>query len=175
MKLKHYPLPKKYSFSKDQSSGLFLEKRGDRVHCGIDLYAPVKTPVFAVDDGIIRLTSEFSSPHQTAYWNTTYEIILEAESSYFFRFAELSTVFVKKEENVSAGDKIGLVGQVLNPKKINEHQPPYIQQLKNKNTLSMLHFEMYNRYPEKSKHYLGGNWFAKKKPPGLCNPTEFLR
>ncbi|HMA82681.1 MAG TPA: M23 family metallopeptidase [Candidatus Thermoplasmatota archaeon] len=174
MKLKQYPLPKKYRFRNDQSLGQFLENRGDRIHCGIDIYAPEKTPVFAVDDGVIKSTSEFSSPYQISYWNTTYEIILEAKSSYFFRFAELSEVFVKKDDKVSAGDQIGLVGQVLNPKKINEHHPGYIQKLADKNKLSMLHFEIYNRYPEKSKYYLGGNWFAKKKPPGLCNPTEFL-
>jgi murein DD-endopeptidase MepM/ murein hydrolase activator NlpD len=174
MKLKKYPLPEKFQFRKNQSSGRFLEDRGDRVHCGIDLYAPEKTPVFAVDDGIIRSIDIFSSPQQVPYWNTTYEIILEAKSSYFFRFAELCEVLVEKDQKVSVGDKIGLVGQVLNPSKITNEHPVYIQDLSKRNRLSMLHFEIYDSYPEKSEKYLGGNWFAKETPIGLCNPNDFL-
>jgi len=172
--MKQYPLPKPFRFSKNQESGQFLEDRNDRIHCGIDLYAPQKTPVFAVDNGCIRKIALFTSPDQNEYWNTTYEIILETEANYFFRYAELASVSVKKNDRVLAGDRIGLVGQVLNPDKIRKNHPTYIQQLAGKDKLSMLHFEMYDRFPEESDKYLGGNWFGKGKPNGLCNPGLLL-
>lgn len=172
--MKHYPIPKSFRFSKNQESGHFLEDRKDRIHCGVDLYAPRKTPVFAVDNGLIRKTAEFTSPSQNEYWNTTYEIILETETNYFFRYAELDTVLVNENDRVIAGDRIGLVGQVLNPNKIRKNHPKYIQQLAEKDNLSMLHFEMYDCFPEKSDKYLGGNWFASGKPKGLCNPVLLL-
>jgi len=169
-----YPLPIQYRRGKNQKSGSFLEKRTDRIHCGIDLYAPKKTEVFAVENGTIHSISEFTNPNQIPYWNITYEIILHAESTYYFRYAELDEVFVKKNDSVSEGDVIASVGQVLNPDKIDEHQPHYIQQLAKDGKLSMLHFEMYDQAPERSKDYLGGNWFTKDKPRGLCDPTSFL-
>lgn len=172
--MKKYPLPRKYHFSKKQNTGRFLEKRKDRIHCGIDLYAPKNTPVFAVENGIICHVSKFTTPLINPYWNTTYEIILQSDTNYFFRYAELDNVLVKEDEIVSAGDQIGIVGQVLNPKKINQNHPEYIQQLAKQKKISMLHFEMYSDYPEKSDKYLGGNWFAENKPKGLCNPTEYL-
>lgn len=170
----HYPLPKPFRFSKNQESGQFLEDRKDRIHCGIDLYAPQDTPVFAVDNGHIKKTSVFTSPDQNEYWNTTYEIILETDAKYFFRYAELNSVSVKKNDRVIAGDPIGLVGQVLNPDKIRKNHPTYIQRLVGKDKLSMLHFEMYDSYPEESDKYLGGNWFGKGKPDGLCDPGSLL-
>lgn len=172
--MKHYPLPKKYQFKEKQDSGKFLEQRKDRVHCGVDFYAPIKTPVFAVDDGIIIDTTEFTDPKQNVYWNKTFEIILYDELSYFYRYAELDTVLVKQNDTVIAGQTIGFVGQVLNPTKINQDHPEYIQRLVKENQLSMLHFEMYNCYPKCSVNYRGGNWFAEKQPKGLLNPTPFL-
>jgi murein DD-endopeptidase MepM/ murein hydrolase activator NlpD len=172
--MKHYPLPKKYQFTKNQDSGRFLEQRRDRVHCGVDFYAPRRTPVFAVDDGIIHSISEFTNPNQNVYWNKTFEIILYDELEFFYRYAELETVFVKRNEKVSAGKRIGSVGQVLNSTKINQEDPEYIQRLVKENKTSMLHFEMYNCSPEPSNNYLGGNWFAENKPKGLLDPTRFL-
>ena len=172
--MKQYPLPKKYLMEKNQKIGTFLENRGDRFHCGVDLYAPKNTPVFAVEDGIIYLTREFTNPNVISYWNTTYEIILQSNSTYFFRYAELHCVFVKKNDVVSAGDIIGVVGQVLNPEKINQAHPVYIQRLAKEKKLSMLHFEMYQNIPEPSDKYLGGNWFGTQLPKALCDPTLFV-
>lgn len=159
---------------KNQKTGTFLEQRGDRIHCGVDLYAPKKTPVFAVDNGKIYLTREFTNPKKIPYWNLTYEIMVQSESTYFFRYAELHSVFVKKNDVVSAGDVIGLVGQVLNPEKINQDHPGYIRRLAKEEKLSMLHFEMYQNIPIPSDNYLGGNWFGTHLPKGLCDPTRLV-
>jgi murein DD-endopeptidase MepM/ murein hydrolase activator NlpD len=172
--MKHYPLPKKYHYRKNQNSGTFLECRKDRVHCGVDLYAPRKTPVYAVDDGIIQQVSQFTSPTQNPYWNVTYQILLYDTSTYYYRYAELDTVLVSQNETVSSGQQIGLVGQVLNPQNVKETHPEYIKKLIEENKLSMLHFEVYSCLPESSKYYLGGNWFAKDKPKGIIDPTVLL-
>lgn len=172
--MKHYPLPKKYQFSNDQDSGTFLENRKDRVHCGVDLYAPRNTPVYAVDDGIIQSISEFTTPKQNDYWNKTFEIILYDELKYYYRYAELDSVLVNKNERVSAGQRIGLVGQVLNPNQPHHDQPEYIKRLIKKDRVSMLHFEMYDCLPGHSDKYLGGNWFGENEPKGLLDPRSFL-
>jgi hypothetical protein len=83
-------------------------------------------------------------------------------------------VFVKPNENVFAGNRIGLVGQVINPDKITINHPRYIQELAHNTRLSMLHLEVYTSYPEKSDKYSGGNWFGKNKPKDLCDPTIVL-
>lgn len=172
--MKCYPIPEKYRYQKNQLSGKFLEHRNDRIHCGIDLYAPRKTPVFAVDDGVIRLVSHFTTPLENSYWNITFQIILDDESTYYYRYAELDNVLVKQNEKVVAGQRIGSVGQVLNPHKVEKHHPTYIQQLIRENKVSMLHFEVYDCFPEPSDYYLGGNWFDIDKPKGLCDPTPLL-
>ena len=172
--MKHYPLPEKYRFNKSQNSGLFYENRKDRFHCGVDVYAPRKTPVYAVDDGVIISTSTFTNPDQNEYWNVTFEIVLFDGKKFYYRYAELDEILVKKSDHITAGQKIGLVGQVLNPLKIKENHPEYIKQLIKNNKVSMLHFEMYTCNPINSDHYQGGNWFSGGKPRGLIDPTKHL-
>jgi murein DD-endopeptidase MepM/ murein hydrolase activator NlpD len=153
--------------------GSFWENRGDRFHCGVDLYAPVGTEVVAIEDGIVESIGDATSPNILPYWNKTYYVIIKTKSNLFFKYAELGKVVVKKGEKVKSGQLIGYVGLVLNTNKIDKSSPKYIQNLK-KNP-SMLHFEMYVNKPiESHKNYLGGNWFGSTKPRNLLDPTHYL-
>lgn len=154
--------------------GSFWEDRGDRHHCGIDLYAPENTGVVSIEDGTVTETGLMTSPEILPYWNPTCYVIIENISGFFCKYGELGKYAVQEGDPIAAGQLIGYVGTVLNCRKIDESCPPYIRTLKDKNP-SMLHFELWKKDPLSShKNYLGGNWFGEDKPENLMNPTEYL-
>ena len=157
------------------SPGSFWEDRGDRYHCGIDLYAPEGSDVVAIEEGIVVDIGIATTPKKISYWNKTYYIIVKNISETFCKYAELSVITPKKGDNIKAGQLIGKIGLVLNFQKINKASPKYIQKLKNKNP-SMLHLELYLNDPITShENYLGGNWFGHKKPNNLVDPTTYMK
>lgn len=175
--MKYWPVPDSYTknIPADGSSGSFWEDRGDRFHCGIDIYAPEGSKVLSIDNGKVIKTGIFTSPKQIPYWNQTKFIIIKTQKNIFFKYAELKDIAVKEKEIVKIGQIIGHVGTVLNLDKINDRSPKYIQDIKNSRKSAMLHLEVYTSKPENSKKYLGGNWFEKNKPKNLINPKIFIR
>jgi murein DD-endopeptidase MepM/ murein hydrolase activator NlpD len=158
------------------SVGSFWMNRGDRYHCGIDLYASVDTPVLATEDGNIIRTGMFTSPDQRSYWNTTYYVLFQTLSGPVLKYAELKEVSVENGQKVVAGQVLGTVGMVLNEAKIQEDAPDYIHEIKKQGLLSMLHLEVYENIPEDlhATHYLGGNCFKSEKPARLMDPLIYL-
>lgn len=157
------------------SAGSFWEDRGDRFHCGIDLYAPERSDVVAIEEGIVVDIGIATTPEKIPYWNKTYYIIIRNISGTFCKYAELDDIIPKIGESIRPKQLIGKVGLVLNSKKINRTSPKYIQKLKNKNP-SMLHLELYLKDPITTHDkYLGGNWFDNKKPTNLIDPTAYLK
>lgn len=155
-------------------AGSFWEDRGDRYHCGVDLYAPENTEVVSVEDGIVVETGLMTSPEILPYWNPTYYVIIEHDKGLFCKYGELARFTVKKGDEIEQGNLIGHVGMVLNSKKIDGSCPLYIQKLKNKNP-SMLHLEVWEDEPVTvHKNYLGGNWFAEEMPENLRDPARYL-
>lgn len=155
-------------------AGSFWESRGDRFHCGVDLYAPENTEVLSIEDGVVVETGMMTSPEILSYWNLTYYVIIEHSQGMFCKYGELAGFTVRKGDSTESGQLIGYVGTVLNSEKIDESCPLYIQKLKNKNP-SMLHFELWKNHPITTHiNYLGGNWFAEEKPENLRNPTRYL-
>ncbi|KKG16888.1 metalloendopeptidase [Methanosarcina sp. 2.H.T.1A.6] len=155
-------------------AGSFWEDRGDRYHCGVDLYAPENTEVFSIEEGMVTETGLMTSPEILLYWNPTYYVIIKNTSGTFCKYGELAEYAVQKGDNVGSGQLVGYVGMVLNCAKIDESSPSYIRKLKNKNS-SMLHFELWKDKPITShRDYLGGNWFSEEKPENLVDPTEYL-
>lgn len=176
--MKHWPVPNSYSkkIPTTDSPGSFWENREDRYHCGVDIYAPEGSEVLSVEDGKVIGVGIFTSPKIIPYWNTTYYIVIENKSGFICKYAELGDVTVKTDDSVKAGQLIGHVGMVLNSDKITENSPEYIQKIKKKNHLSMLHFELYNNESQnETTNYLGGNWFDNRKPKNLLDPTNYLK
>jgi len=155
--------------------GSFWQDRGDRYHCGIDIYVPFGTNVFSIDNGIVIEIGVFTSPKKVPYWNVTKYIIIKNQDNFYCKYAELDEVFVSIDEQVKAGQKIGVVGNVLNLKKINKNSPKYIMNLKKNINQSMLHFELYDSRPLENCKYLGGNWHGKTKPKNLMDPQIKLK
>jgi len=69
--------------------GSFWECRGDRYHCGVDIYAPEGSQVLALESGLLVDMGVFTMPEQVDYWNKTYFIVLMHRSDLFVCYAEL--------------------------------------------------------------------------------------
>jgi murein DD-endopeptidase MepM/ murein hydrolase activator NlpD len=174
--MKFWPVPNSYTkiLPNAGTPGSFWEDRGDRNHCGIDIYAPRRSPVLAVDTGRVVEAGIFTSPAAVPYWNVTYYVLVQQEDGLVAKYAELDEAFVKEGDRAGAGEVIGLVGSVLNPNEITGDSPPYVQLLKGNGHSSMLHFELYQGLPMMPFKYLGGNAFNPEKPPNILDPTLYL-
>jgi hypothetical protein len=151
--------------------GSFWEDRGDRFHCGVDIYAPFKSDIVAVDDGIVLRTELFTSPSQIDYWNVTYAVTIAHNCGLVIRYAEMIGALLSEGTPVRREEVIGHVGRVLEPSRISQKAPLYIQKLKFRHP-SMLHFEVLCRFPFEIPRYLGGNTFQRFKPEFLLDPAE---
>lgn len=172
---KIWPVPDSYSkkLPKNENSGGFWENRGDRFHCGVDIYAPKNSEIFSIKDGKVLDIGIFTNSEMVSYWNKTYYVDILTDDNLIFRYAELKKPKVSNGEKVRENDLVGFVGQVLNFSKINDSSPEYIKKLKNNKKCSMLHFEVYeNNSLFQEKEYLGGNWFGNEKPGCLKNPKK---
>ncbi len=63
--------------------GSFWEDRGDRYHCGVDLYAPENTEVVSIEGGDVAETGLMTSSEILPYWNPTYYVIIEQSRGLF--------------------------------------------------------------------------------------------
>jgi hypothetical protein len=152
--------------------GSFWEDRGDRRHCGIDIYAKKGDEIYAITKGKVVAIEVMTHPDFNHYWNITYQIVIETEDLYI-KYGEVAEPQIEVGDLVKEGQVVAHVGQVLDGDKIGENDPVYVQKLKyGKN--SMLHLECWKNDPITShEKYLGGNWFEEEKPENLMNP-EFL-
>jgi murein DD-endopeptidase MepM/ murein hydrolase activator NlpD len=175
--MKFWPVPDSYTknLPREGEAGCFWENRGDRNHCGVDIYAPCKSPVLAVDAGKVVEVGIFTSPEFVPYWNETYYVLISHEDGLVAKYAELEEALVREGDVAGAGTVIGFVGSVLNPEKITENSPPYVQLLKGNGHSSMLHFELYRGLPLLPAKYLGGNSFKPLKPMNLLDPRAYFK
>jgi murein DD-endopeptidase MepM/ murein hydrolase activator NlpD len=175
--LKRWPAPNSFSktIPKAGAPGSFWEDRGDRRHCGVDIYTPAESPAVAIEDGSVIEIGAFTSQDKVPYWNNTKHVLVENNTGLICKYAELGNVVVAAGEFVEAGQLIGRVGIVLDTAKITPDSPPYIQKLKKSENSSMLHFELYSSPPGETNDYLGGNWFGGSKPKNLLDPGGYLR
>ena len=174
--MKRWPVPKSYTknLPTSRTPGSFWENRGDRYHCGVDIYAPEDSDVISVEDGKVIDIGLFTSSLWIPYWNSTYYVLIKNSTGYICKYAELRDVNVHVGEQVNSGQLIGHVSQVLNSQNVTKESPSYIKKLLKKRKLSMLHFELHKAFPIQSKEYLGGNWYGSKKPRYLVNPVLYL-
>lgn len=174
--MKFWPVPDSFEKlpPKRGTPGSFWEDRGDRHHCGVDIYAPAGSPVHAVEGGIVLRTAVFTSPERVPYWNTTYEILMRRVDGLIIRYAELGEVRVRQGDRVRAGQIIGAVGAVINLDAVSEDAPLYIRRLKENDRSCMLHLEVFSGEPDLDHSYSGGNLFNSSRPECLVDAAEYL-
>jgi murein DD-endopeptidase MepM/ murein hydrolase activator NlpD len=170
-----WPVPAVAPHIPQEKSGSFWEDRGDRRHCGIDIYASKGSEVVSATDGQVVIIGLFTTPQQVQYWNITYHIIIQHEQNIYCRYAELCDLQAKAGQYVQAGQVIGHVGAVLNDKYIDNNVPNYILGLTSQRRFSMLHFEVMSAIPKWTVLYKGGNLFDKHKQYPWINPLVLLK
>lgn len=89
-------------------------------HRGIDIAAPVGTPIVAAYGGIVRFTrtdshrGDRSRNKITGTWNTGNLVIIDGPGGGTELYGHLDKVLVKAGDRVNAGDRIGTVGMTGN-------------------------------------------------------------
>jgi murein DD-endopeptidase MepM/ murein hydrolase activator NlpD len=87
-------------------TGPFLERRGSHRHPGVDISAPIGTPVPAAAPGRVIL----AGPAPSAYSGYGILVIIDHGNGDISMYAHLSRVSTHVGEAVATGDVIGLVG-----------------------------------------------------------------
>ncbi len=148
---KEVEIPIKYHF------GAFGTMRRFDRHRGVDLYAPVGSPVYAVQNGIIKDIRPWTGVTANCdWWNDTDAISIEGTDGLVVYGEILVNSKLKIGDEVKSGDLLGTVLQVL---KKDKGRPT-----------SMLHLELRN--PGFYKN-IDKSW-SQDLPEGLLNPTPFL-
>jgi len=123
-------------------------RQNGRVHAGCDLIAPLGTPIFAVEDGIV---AEWTGRE---FYHRTFSVAVQ-HHGFVARYCEIRGVAtgIRRGSIVKAGDVIAFVGKMF--------------------VDSMLHFEIYSR-----PYGAGGLTNRKNMPyqrrVDLRNPTSLL-
>lgn len=138
--------------------GAFGTRRRHDVHTGIDLYASIGEPVFAVEDGKVIEISPFTGEIAGfPWWEDTWAVYVEGNSG-VVAYCE-----IKPTPQLKVGDPVrqnrDCLGTVLKVLKKDKGRPQ-----------SMLHLELHRpgltRYPE---------WeIGKPCPEGVLDPTKYL-
>ena len=94
--------------------GSYLAKRKFDTHTGVDLYTPVGSRVYAIENGEIVKIRYFTGPEAGCdHWNTTWAIDIEGYSGVIC-YGEIKPIrFLKEGQFVKKGQIIGRVLQVL--------------------------------------------------------------
>lgn len=138
--------------------GAFGVQRRFERHTGVDLYAPVGTPVTAVEDGTVVGIEWFTGPNSdppSPWWNPTMAVLVAGRSGVVL-YGEIEVDHaVEVGCDVRAGDTVGRVVRVL------RHDKGY--------PTSMLHLELHQAGTTASSH----PW-TDVRPPTLLDPTPYL-
>ena len=93
-----------------QEKGIHPFSKEVRTHLGIDIAAPIGTPVFATADGVVLQAAEFED------WGKL--IVLEHADGFQSYYAHLDEISVEEGKRVKAGmviGKVGITGQSTGP------------------------------------------------------------
>lgn len=146
-----------YEIPVGKHCGAFGAVRKHDVHKGVDLYCPVGTPVFAVEDGTAVDVRQFTGAALGfPWWNDTWAISIEGESG----VAVYGEIEVVPDLTIGTFIERGtIVGNVLQVLSKDKGRP-----------MSMLHFALHRKGVLRN-----GRWkVGAEQPCGLLDPTHQL-
>jgi murein DD-endopeptidase MepM/ murein hydrolase activator NlpD len=80
------------------------------VHPGVDLAAPVGTPIHATADGVVAFAGQVPISRSTGWWRYGNLVIVENGDGFFTLFGHDDRVEVKAGQRVRRGDRLATVG-----------------------------------------------------------------
>ncbi len=90
-----------------RGDGIFASRRsGGRTHNGVDLYAPVGTPVLAIRSGVVERAGEHRGMGKF--------VVIAHKDSLRSIYGHLSSIAVATGESVRQGQRVGAVGKTGN-------------------------------------------------------------
>jgi murein DD-endopeptidase MepM/ murein hydrolase activator NlpD len=81
------------------------------VHPGVDLAAPVGTPIRATADGVVAFAGQIPIARGTGWWRYGNLVIVENGDGFFTLYGHDDRIDVKPGERVRRGDRIATVGK----------------------------------------------------------------
>jgi hypothetical protein len=143
--------------------GAFGAVRKHDRHCGVDLYCPALTEVYAVEEGIVVSVEDFTGPAANCpWWLPTKAIKIEGESGVVC-YGEIEPIGWVAGDPVEEGDLLGRVIPVLPPEKLRKDIPGH--------SCSMLHVQIYKHGTIHNPNDIGP---TDEMPEDMIDPTPFL-
>lgn len=138
--------------------GAFARIRKNHIHEGVDLYVANRTPIMAVEKGVIVAIENFTGKSAgSPWWQETQAVLIEGKSGVVLLGEIELNPTLKLGQSVEAGEVLGVVKPVLS---IFKGRP-----------MSMLHLELHEHGVRESK-----SWnIDSPKPLSLKDPTPYLR
>lgn len=135
--------------------GAFGFVRKNHVHEGVDLYAPIGTPVMAVEAGVIVSIEPFTGPAAgSSWWLDTMSVMVEGESGVVL-YGEIEPLpGIRVGMKVDLGQCLGELVQVL---RTDKGRP-----------MTMLHLELHVAGTREALEW------TNSRPVTLRDPTPFL-
>lgn len=79
-------------------------------HKGLDLSAPIGTPIFAAADGVVTFAGRYPLPQSVSWWRFGNVVVLRHADRFISIYAHCDTVNVKAGQTVTQGQTIATVG-----------------------------------------------------------------
>lgn len=173
--MKVWPLPDSFnnSLPKKNSKGAFWEDRGDRFNAGVDIYAPDKSPLYAVENGKVIDIDIFSNSNNS-YLNETKYLIIKSPEKVNYKYCEVDDILVEIGDEIAAGQYIANIKQIINPDCIDNNTPFFVKELVYEDLLSKLHLEMYKSPFTEIRPYELGNYLGEEKPNSIIDPNIYF-
>jgi murein DD-endopeptidase MepM/ murein hydrolase activator NlpD len=135
----------------------FAAKRKYDIHTGIDLIAPPKTPVFAIEAGVcVKICWFTGRMAESPWWRDTRAVMIEGETGVFLYGEIRPNPQLCVGDKVKAGDELGWVVRVL---KRDKGLPT-----------SMLHLELYTHGTREPVWW----YHNEPKPVNLIDPSKHI-
>ena len=137
--------------------GSFGAQRKHHIHEGVDLYAPHKTPISAVEEGVVVAIEPFTGAAvDSPWWHDTFAVFVEGGSGVVVYGEIEPQPDLVVGQSVQSGQILGCVVPVL---KVNKGRP-----------MSMLHLELHTKNTRQAVEWSVG----EPKPATLLDPTSLL-